>query len=72
MTDPQQSLIRPLTASEAEISSVQSEIEEKTGRKVQHRTALLIAMTARILEENKQFGKVTVRQVYSTREPGSD
>jgi hypothetical protein len=57
-------LIRPLTASEAEISTTQSEIEGKIGKKVQRRTAFLIAVIAQILEENKQFGKVTVRQVY--------
>ena len=64
MTDVRQDLVRPLTASEPEIFAVRSGIEEKTGTKVQRKTALLIAMIARILEENKQFGKVTVRQVY--------
>lgn len=57
-------LIRPLTATELEISTVQSEIEGKIGKKVQHKTAFLIAVIVRILEDNKQFGKVTVRQVY--------
>jgi len=65
------SVIRPLTASELEISAVQSEIEGKIGKKVQHKTAFLIAVVVCILEDNKQFGKVTVRQVYYQSIQGS-
>jgi hypothetical protein len=57
-------VIRPPTATEPEILAVQAEINEKIGTKVHRKTAFLIAVIARILQENQQFGKVTVRQVY--------
>ncbi len=57
-------LIPLVTATAQEVESVRSQISNKTGKLPHPKSARLIAVTRHILEEYKQFGKVTVRQVY--------
>jgi hypothetical protein len=58
------SVIHLLTASDKEIEAVQLGIKEKIEKKIQRKSAYLIAVTVRLLEEHIQYGKLTVRQVY--------
>jgi hypothetical protein len=57
-------IISLLSVTQKEIKTVQYVIKERMGTKVHHKTASLIAVISRILEENKQYGRLTVRQVY--------
>jgi hypothetical protein len=57
-------IISLLSVTEEEIETVRYVIKERMDTKVHHKTASLIAVISRILEENKQYGRVTVRQVY--------
>jgi len=53
-----------ITPTEAEIEQIRIEIENKIGKYPHPKSARLIACISRILEEHKQYGKLTVRQVY--------
>jgi len=57
-------LIPQMRVSEQEIESIRVEITDKIGKRPHPKTAYLIAFISRILEEHKQYGKLTVRQVY--------
>lgn len=57
-------LIQLLTPTEQEIEVVRVEVEGKIGKKIHRRSAQLIAVIVRLLEEHAQYGKLTVRQVY--------
>ena len=61
MTDKVVSFIR---VTEQEIEAIRMTIAEKIGKKPHPATAHLIAVVNRILEEHKQYGKLTIRQVY--------
>ncbi len=57
-------LISQMTASEHEVEAIRVEIADKIGKRPHPETAYLIAVIRQILEEHKQYGKLTVRQVY--------
>jgi len=57
-------IVRPISLTLLEIEALQIEIQEQIEKSVHRKTAELIGYVNRILEENKQFGRVTVRQVY--------
>jgi hypothetical protein len=61
---PEEKLIHLLTATEQEVEEVRNLIADKIGKRPHPESAYLIAVIARILEEHKQYGKLTVRQVY--------
>jgi hypothetical protein len=61
---PEEKLIHLLTATEQEIEEIRNLIADKIGKRPHSESARLIAVIGRILEEHKQFGKLTVRQVY--------
>jgi hypothetical protein len=57
-------LIHRITLAEQEVEEVRYLIADKIGKRPHPESAHLIAVIRRILEEHKQFGKLTVRQVY--------
>jgi hypothetical protein len=57
-------LIPQMTASKEVVEAVRTIIAEMTGKRPHRKTAFLIAVIRQILEEHKQYGKLTVRQVY--------
>lgn len=60
----EEKLIHLLTTTEQEIEKVRDEITDKIGKRPHPESARLIAVIRRILEEHKQYGRLTVRQVY--------
>jgi hypothetical protein len=61
---PDERLIHLLTATEQEVEEVRDVIWDKIGKRPHPESSYLIAVIRRILEEHKQYGKLTVRQVY--------
>jgi len=57
-------LIHPITATPEEVTLIREHIGQQTGKKPHPKTAYLIAVIQRVLKEHRQFGKLTVRQVY--------
>lgn len=57
-------LIPLVTATPQQVEGVRVRVLNQTGKLPHPKSAYLIAVTGHILEEYKQFGKVTVRQVY--------
>lgn len=60
----EEKLIHLLTATDGEVEEVRNLITDKIGKRPHPESARLIAVIRRILEEHKQYGKLTVRQVY--------
>ena len=60
----EEKLIHLLTVTEGEVEEVRNLIADKIGKKPHPETSRLITVIRRILEEHKQYGKLTVRQVY--------
>jgi hypothetical protein len=53
-----------ITVEEGEVEAIRELVADRIGMKPHARSAYLIAAITRILEEHKQYGKLTVRQVY--------
>jgi hypothetical protein len=60
----EEKLIHLLTATDGEVEEVRNLIADKIGKRPHPESARLIAVVKRILAEHKQYGKLTVRQVY--------
>ena len=60
----EEKLIHLLTATDGEVEEVRNLIADKIGKRPHPESARLIAVIKRTLEEHKQYGKLTVRQVY--------
>jgi hypothetical protein len=57
-------LMSLITVEEGEVEAIRELIASRIGMKPHAKSAYLIAAITRILEEHKQYGKLTVRQVY--------
>jgi len=57
-------LMSLITVGELEVETIRDDIASHIGIKPHPKSAYLIAAITRILEEHKQYGKLTVRQVY--------
>lgn len=57
-------IIHPVIVDETEVERIRQTIEQSIGKRVQDKTTYLIAAISRILDEHRQYGKLTVRQVY--------